>query len=549
MSDAAHRTPRDGPATSAASPWWKHGVIYQIYVRSFADSNGDGVGDLRGIEAHLDYLAGSHDSLGVDAIWLTPFYRTPDRDFGYDVSDFRDVDPRFGNLEDFDSLLEAAHARGIRVILDFVPNHTSDQHPWFRASRESRDNPYRDWYIWREGRGRRPPNRWRAVPGGSAWSWDEQTRQYFYHAFLDFQPDLNWRNPEVRKAIMGDMAFWLDRGVDGFRLDLVNHLIEDDALRDNPRWWAGPFQESRHTRNHPETHAAIAELRALTDRYADRMMVGEIVSMPWERSPAHEYTHDRELHTAFDLSLPAQIRFSASVWARIIDAFERDTGSGWPAYTLSNHDVPRHMGRLGGHLFYGYGRHAWARARVAAAFLLTVRGTPFLYYGEELGMTNRWWPRREICDPMGRPWWPLYQGRDAARTPMLWNGNPGAGFSSAKPWLPVDPDAEALNVEAARAHPGSLWNFYRAILALRRATPPLHSGSYERLEGTPRAVFAFRRQHQDQEVWVALNFSGRPRTIEPVSPGRRLLSTAAGKNSIGRRVELEPHGVLVVESA
>jgi len=266
-------------------PWWKQGVIYQIYVRSFADSNGDGIGDLAGITAHLDYLkSAAPESLGVEAIWLTPFYKGPDRDFGYDVSDYRSVSPLYGTMEDFDRLLSEAHKRGIKVIIDFVPNHTSDQHPWFVESSASRNNPKRNWYIWRDGRGGGPPNNWRAASGGPAWRLDPKSGQYFYHAFFDFQPDLNWRNPEVKAAVMGDMRFWLEKGIDGFRLDLINYLLEDKDFRDNnftaAGWYMGCFQDSQHTRDLPETHRVIAEFRRMLDEFPERMMVGEIVSFP-----------------------------------------------------------------------------------------------------------------------------------------------------------------------------------------------------------------------------------------------------------------------------
>ena len=534
-------------------PWWKTGVIYQIYVRSFADSNGDGIGDLAGIIDHLDYLNdGTPDSLGVDALWLTPFYQSPDRDFGYDVSDYRSVHPQHGTLEDFDRLVEQAHRRGIRIILDFVPNHTSDQHPWFIESRSAPDHPKRDWYIWEDGKGGGPPNNWKAAPGGSAWQYDAKAGQYFYHAFFAFQPDLNWRNPEVKQAVLGDIRFWLERGVDGFRLDLINYLLEDRQFRDNTfsaaGWYMGRFQDSRHTRDLPETHQVLQKFRALTDQYEDRMMVGEVVSYPWEDSPAATYTNTRELHLAFNMEFLAVARFRAESFQNVVDRFESNCpDDGWPAYVLSNHDVPRHLGRLAGYAIYGHRPNAFARGKICAALLLTLRGTPFLYYGEELGMTNRWWPKKLVQDPLGNKAWPLYQGRDASRTPMLWSDGPGAGFSDGDPWLRVDPQADRLCVKTARQDADSLWNFYRRLIWLRKQTPALQTGAYRPVQTPGKGLFAFRRSANGQSVLVVLNFSDHtvPCTVELA--GKVLLSTHSREQTMSGRPTLAPNEVLIVE--
>ena len=540
------------PDAKQTIPWWKKGVVYQLYVRSFADSNGDGIGDLPGITAHLDYLNdGTPDSLGVDALWLTPFYESPDRDFGYDVTDYRTVHPQHGTMDDFDHMLAEAHRRGIRIINDFVPNHTSEEHPWFVEARASRDNPKRDWFVWGDGRGGKPPNNWQAAPGGPAWRLDEKTGQYFYHAFFDFQPDLNWRNPEVQKAVFADIRFWLDRGVDGFRLDLVNYLLEDEQLRDNARsfagWYMGKLQETTRTRDLPETHAVLADLRKLLDEYDDRMMVGEVVSFPWQDSPAATYTKSDELHLAFNMEFLAVARFRADAFRKVVDRFEaRCPADGWPAYVLSNHDMPRHAGRLGGYAIYGHRPCAMARAKVCAAMLLTLRGTPFLFYGEELGMTNRWWPLRDVQDPLGRMAWPLYQGRDASRTPMLWEPGPGAGFTTGKPWLATDPQADTLCVASAGQRPDSLLNFYRKLSWLRRNTPALQVGAYEPIGDPQKEVYLFRRQDGDQSIVVALNFADRSVGLPSTIAGEVLLSSWATRQSATSGVVLQPYEVLIL---
>ncbi|MDP8221741.1 MAG: alpha-glucosidase [Candidatus Lernaella stagnicola] len=540
------------PATQT-TPWWKTGVVYQIYVRSFADSNGDGIGDLPGITAHLDYLNnGGDDSLGVDAVWLTPFYESPNRDFGYDVTDYRKVHPEHGNMADFDRLLDQAHQRGIRVINDFVPNHTSDEHPWFVESSSSRDNPKRDWFLWSDDKAGGPPNNWQAAPGGPAWRYDERSGQYFYHAFFDFQPDLNWRNPDVKKAVLADIRFWLEKGVDGFRLDLINYLLENENLTDNPRsfagWYMAKFQDTTHTRDLPETHAVLQEFRRLTDEFQDRMMIGEVVSFPWQDSPAATYTKSDELHLAFNMEFPAVARFRADSYRRVVDRFEEKCpADGWPAYVLSNHDLPRHIGRLAGWGIYGYRACAVARAKLCAAMLMTLRGTPFLYYGEELGMTNRWWPRSQVQDPLGHLAWPLYQGRDASRTPMLWEPGPGGGFTTGQPWLAIDPEVDRLCVASAQRDPQSLFNFYRRLLWLRKATPALQLGAYEPIGDPRRDLFLYRREHEGRSVVVALNFTGASVRLPGGVSGEVLLSSTQRDGSVVSGASLEPYEALILE--
>jgi alpha-glucosidase len=489
-------------------PWWKRGVIYQIAVSSFADSNGDGRGDLRGIIERLDYLNdGTDSSLGVDAIWLTPINASPMRDFGYDVSDYYSINPRFGTMRDLEDLLSACHERGMRVMMDLVLNHTSDEHPWFVESRSSRDNPRRDWYVWRDGRTRRsPPNRWVAAVEGSAWEYDADTGQYYYHAFLPFQPDLNWRNDEVRREMFGVAAFWLDKGVDGFRLDLVNFLYEDELLRDNPfKWGTRPYLAQVHLNDfsQPESLEAVRELRRLTDRYDDRAMIGEVFSDTPVDCVSYLGNGTDALHMSFYLDFIRR-KWSAEEYRDSVGWLEKHIpDDGWPCYYLNNHDLKRTYGRLGG------GADADAKARVTAAMLLTLRGTPIIYNGEEIGMPTAKVPKRMMDDPLGRKFWPLQVGRDGSRTPMHWSAGDHAGFSSSQPWLPVDPSHVVKNVEHQAASPGSLLDWYRRLIRLRGDSPALHAGSYRAIDGVPKGVFAYLREAGPDGVAVFLNFTKR----------------------------------------
>jgi len=488
--------------------WWQTGVIYQIGVSSFADSDGDGRGDLRGIIERLDYLNdGTDASLGVDAIWLTPVNASPMRDFGYDVSDYYSINPRFGTMRDFEELLAACHSRGMRVMMDLVLNHTSDEHPWFVESRSSRDNPRRDWYVWRDGRSpKKPPNRWKAAVEGSAWEYEATTGQYFYHAFLPFQPDLNWRNHEVRREMFDVAAFWLDKGVDGFRLDLVNFLYEDELLQDNPfRWASRPYlaQLHLHDFSQPESLEAIKELRRLTDGYEDRALMGEVFSDTPVDCVTYLGDGTDALHMSFYLDFVRR-RWNAQEYRDSVGWLEDHIpANGWPCYYLNNHDLPRTFGRLGGH------KDADAKAKVTAAMLLTLRGTPIIYNGEEIGMPKARVPRRMMDDPLGRKFWPLQVGRDGSRTPMHWSGAANAGFSDREPWLPVDPSHVVRNVERQVESPGSLLDWYRNLIALRRQRAALQAGSYRSLEGMPAGVFGYEREAADDRVATLLNFTGR----------------------------------------
>jgi alpha-glucosidase len=499
----------------AIGDWWKHGVVYQIYPRSFADSNGDGVGDLPGITARLDYLNdGTPASLGVDAIWLSPFYPSPMADFGYDVADYCDVHPDFGTLADFDRLVAEAHARGIRVIIDLVPNHTSDQHPWFKEARSSRENPKRHWYVWGDSKpDGSPPNNWSsAFPRvGRAWNFDEKTGQWYLHSFLPEQPDLNWWNPEVRQAMDKVMRFWLDRGTDGFRIDVVHRLGKDPELRDNPLVELGGEDKDvdgqtlarilarkkarRYDEDYPEVHQILRTFRRTLDAYDDRMAVGEVYLLDPE-VVARYYGAGDELHLAFNFMFLWQ-PWNAEAFRTEADRWQTLLPEGaWPDYTLSNHDISRHATR------YGSG----GRARVAAMMLLTLRGTPFVYYGEELGMTDGEIPPDRAVD---------IDGRDPERTPMQWDGSRNAGFSEGDPWLPVAASAaRGVSVAAERDDPRSMLSLYRRLIWYRRGSAALRQGSYRSLD-TPEGIFAYLREAGDERLLVALNFGDRPRAFTP----------------------------------
>src|SRR5215212_11925476 len=445
--------------------WWQKGVVYQIYPRSFQDSNADGVGDLPGIAARLDYLV----ALGVHAIWISPVFPSPMADFGYDVSDYCGIDPLFGTLDDFDRLIAAAHEHGLKVILDFVPNHTSDQHPWFAESRSSRDSAKRDWYIWRDPKpDGSPPSNWVSEFGGSAWTFDQTTGQCYYHAYLKEQPDLNWRNPLVQDAMLQVIRFWFERGVDGFRVDAIHHLFEDKELRDNPPnpdWREGMSPARRvlrtRTMDQPEVHDAIAAMRRVSDEYDDRVMIGEAY-LPIDRLMAYYGVDLTGFHLPFNFHLISTPWQPVAI-AALIDAYEAALPQGgWPNWVLGNHDRSRVASRIGRE-----------QARVAAMLLLTLRGTPTMYQGEELGMTDVPIPPERVQDPWERNVPGLGLGRDPERTPMPWDERAQGGFTTGEPWLPLGADVETVNVAAQATDPRSILSLTRALLALRRAEPAL----------------------------------------------------------------------------
>jgi alpha-glucosidase len=484
-------------------PWWKSGVVYQVYPRSFQDANGDGVGDLAGITARLGYL----QDLGVDAVWISPIFVSPMADFGYDVADYCAIDPLFGTLADFDALAAEAHARGLKLILDFVPNHTSDQHPWFHASRASRTNPKRDWYIWRDAKGGgAPPNNWLSNFGGPAWTWDAATGQFYHHAFLKQQPDLNWRNPAVRAAMLDVLRFWLDRGVDGFRVDVLWHLIKDAEFRDNPPNPA--FQPTQpgierflqlYSCDQPEVHEVVVEMRTVLDGYPDRVLIGEIY-LPLERLVAYYGRDLTGAHLPFNFQL-LETAWRADAVAKVVADYEALLPPGaWPNWVLGNHDRPRVATRVGP-----------AQVRVAAMLLFSLRGTPTLYYGDELGLEQVAIPPERVQDPWEKNEPGLGLGRDPCRTPMPWDASAGAGFTTGQPWLPLNPDWQTRNVAAEAADPASMLSLCRRLLALRRASPALTLGDYAPVSAENDALVFERRADADRML-VALNFTHAPRS-------------------------------------
>ncbi|MFQ5857132.1 MAG: alpha-amylase family glycosyl hydrolase [Anaerolineae bacterium] len=528
--------------------WWQTGVIYQIYPRSFKDTTGNGVGDLAGIIQKLDYLT---ETLRVDAIWLSPFYPSPMADFGYDVADYTDVDPLFGDLATFDELVAQAHRRGLKIIIDLVPSHSSDQHPWFLESRASRDNPKRDWYIWADPKpDGSPPNNWLSVFGGPAWEWDEATEQYYLHSFLKEQPDLNWRNPAVKAAMFNVVDFWLNRGVDGFRIDVAHRIMKDPELRDNPlntsAGWSihkplGEYDSQFHLydQGHPDVHGVYREFRQFLDAYSaehPRMAVGEIHIFDWERWASYYGENLDELHMPFNFALLGA-EWQAQAVRHVVDSLEAALPAGaWPNYVLGNHDEPRIVSR--------YGR---AQARVAAMLLLTLRGTPTLYYGDEIGMTDVHIPPERQQDPWGLRMPGL--GRDPCRTPMQWSPEPNAGFSrpdTPELWLPLAPDYHEVNVERQLADPTSMLSLYRRLLTYRRATPALQWGSYQAVndvwEGNrkDRPYYVLLRQAGKQRVLVALNFADEEQQVAlpALGAGKILVSTQMDREQAVNLAEL-----------
>jgi alpha-glucosidase len=488
--------------------WWQHAVFYEVYPRSFVDSNDDGVGDLNGIASKLDYL----QHLGVNAIWITPCFPSPQVDFGYDVSDYESIDPMYGTLADFDRLVAEGKTRGIKVILDFVPNHTSDQHKWFLESKSSRSSPKRDWYIWRDGKGpNQPPNNWTSTFGGSAWKYDPATGQYYYHYFYAEQPDLNWRNPEVKNAMLDSMRFWYKRGVAGFRLDAVDTLYEDPDLKDNPPLpgndkFGFPNTHEIYNKKLPEVHDVMREMRKVADEY-DAVLIGET----WTQSVAQlrEYYGRRndELQMPMDLMMTEFKQLSAPAFREHIGAVE--SAGGWPVFVISNHDIMRSYTR------WGDGEHNDDIAKMMAAMYLTLRGTPIMYYGEEIGMEN-YGPlsKDDVRDPIGRRGWPLEKGRDGERTPMQWSDAINAGFTQGTPWLPVAPSYTTHNVATETGDSRSILNFYRRIVELRRTEPALRDGQYVPVNQEDPNVFAFVRRFKGEAVLVALNMSGSAQTVK-----------------------------------
>jgi alpha-glucosidase len=539
--DNPNRSQKTSPP--ANFKWWERGIIYHIYPRSFMDSNGDGIGDLVGIRSKLDYL----EWLGVDAIWISPIYPSPMTDFGYDISNYMDIDSSFGSLADFEALLADAHRRGLKVLLDYVPNHTSDQHPWFLESRASRNSAKRNWYIWRNPKPwGGPPNNWLSNFGGAAWTWDEKTGQYYYHAFLREQPDLNWRNPEVQLAMLQVLRFWLDRGVDGFRVDVMHHLVKDEEFRDNPpnpNWQPGmsPYREllTTYTADLPEVQEIVAQLRSVIEEYDDRMLVGEIY-LPVERLMAYYGASGKGAHLPFNFQL-IRLPWSAREITSAVERYEALLPSyAWPNWVLGNHDKSRIATRVGS-----------AQARVAAMLLLTLRGTPTMYYGDEIGMHDVPIPIEQIQDPFEKNVPGLGLGRDPERTPMQWSSDKHAGFTTGDPWLPISDDYQTVNVGLEQSQPTSMLTLYRRLIELRRAERALSVGDFSPLPGNEHLV-AYIRKSDARRLLVVLNLGTQPHcfSLEDLRcRGSLLLSTYLdrGGEALEESVELRADEGAIIE--
>ncbi len=558
-------------STHNDTPWWKKTTVYQIYPRSFKDSNGDGIGDLPGIISKLDYL----QELGVETIWFSPIFSSPQADHGYDVSDFRSIAPEYGTMSDCEKLIQESHNREMYVVFDMVLNHTSEQHPWFKESRSSRSSSKRDWYIWRDGRksgGKKPPNNWKALIGGSGWHYDDHTDQWYWAQFLPFQPDLNFRNPEVKEEMFDIVRFWLDKGVDGYRLDIINAIFEDESLQNNPFTWryfpsedysTSFFQNRIYTMNHPDTFAFVKELRSVVDEYTDpeRILVGEIAaSLEVLRRYYGDTTAGKKtngLHLTF-LFQSLNAKLDENTFRGLLSNFEQYFPEPLtPTWVFSNHDQMRRITKLGNDI---------RKAKLNATLQLTVRGVPFIYYGEEIGMLNHRLPLKTAQDPIAQryKWIPqtlvnlltgsgsLSLNRDDCRTPMQWDSSSNAGFCSEglDPWLPLSPGYETANVDSEETNPDSLLSCYKGLLQLRRETPALHSGSLFLLLPSPfgRGHLSFQRIYDEQVVQVWLNFSSKPLQISEISENPRLLfSTLKNTNPLtASQLHLEPYQGVVI---
>ena len=534
--------------------WWKNGVIYQIYPRSFKDSNGDGIGDLKGITRMLDYLNdGTPDSLGVEGIWISPFFRSPMKDFGYDISDYRDIDPMFGTMEDFRQLLEEAHKRGIRIIIDMVLNHTSDEHPWFQESRKGRDNPKADWYIWHPGKNGKRPNNWFSqFELKNAWWYDKSRGEFYLGTFTRYQPELNWRNAELRREMFELARYWLDMGVDGFRLDVINWFIKDEGFRSNPRTLKSvDLQKHIYDRNRPETVGICRELRSITDSYGERMLVGEVYTDDASLAASYYGNGGDALHMTFNFNFLFQPWRAESLRRSAINWYKCLPEGAWPNFTFSNHDNLRHCYR------YRSGKWTGARAKTAAALLMTLRGTPFIYYGEEIGMMGGGLKRKDMKDPLSVRTWPLKRFcRDMARTPMQWDDTENSGFTEGAPWLPAADDYKDVNAAGQTADANSLLSFYRSLIWLRKRYRALQEGDISFPEGFPPDTLVYIRSLADERILVFLNFTKKLLTADislmlPAETGHTasiLLGTrrASGESlRLDGRTEIKPYEVMI----
>ena len=507
-------------SAQAAAPWWKGAVIYQVYPRSFADSNGDGIGDLKGVTAHLDYVA----NLGCDGVWISPFFTSPMKDFGYDVADYCDVDPIFGTLDDFDQLVAKAHALELKVIIDQVYSHSSDHHPWFLESRSSRNNPKADWYVWADPRpDGSPPNNWQSVFGGPSWTWDARREQYYHHSFLKEQPQLNLHNVEVQDALLEVAKFWLDRGVDGFRLDALNFAMHDPELRDNPpvanpakRTRPFDFQHHVHNQGHPGITRFIERVRQLTDRYDAAFTLAEVGGERAAEEMKLYTAGEARLNSAYGFDYLYATELTPEVVRQTIRDWPGGNGEGWPSWAFSNHDAPRFASR------WWSEEDRDAGVRVALMLLMSLRGNVILYQGEELGLPQANVPFEYLQDPEAIANWPQTLGRDGARTPMPWTDATDGGFGSGCPWLPLDPQHRAFNVERQRAAADSILNWTRRLIETRHAEPALRQGSIRLLDNASDQVVAFERKLRTETLACVFNLSGAT-AANPIGEGEALI--------------------------
>ncbi len=488
-------------ATNTKFVWWKNGIIYHIYVRSFFDSNDDGIGDLQGIIQKLDYLS----SLGVDAIWLSPIFKSPHCDWGYDIEDYLKIDKDYGTNADFLELLEKGHEKGIKIILDMVLNHTSNKHPWFLESKSSLNNPKRDWYIWQK-----KINNWRNFIGEKAWTRDKKTQEYYLHSFLKEQPDLNWRNREVKSAMFNYMKYWLDIGVDGFRLDVINFIVKDKKFRNNPNFIAQVFRRKKiYSRNRKTSLAILSELRSLIDQYKERVIIGEIYTLPpGEPHLVKSYSGNGQdrLHLVLDFSL-MYTPWNPKKYARTLQKSHKNTpNGGWQVINMSNHDILRSFSK---HAFYRE-----EKAKLMNLILLTSFGTPIIFYGEEIGMTSENVKRKEIRDKIGRKYWPFYTGRDKLRKPMQWNQGYNAGFSKATPWLPINKKTSKVNVAKQSEDKNSIYNLFKELITIRKNNEIFQKGSWKLFNCENKKILAYKRSYNDNELITLLNFSRRKQKIQ-----------------------------------
>lgn len=524
--------------------WWQSGVIYQIYPRSFCDTDDNGVGDIKGIIEKLDYLNdGTPDSLGVDALWISPIHPSPMKDFGYDISDYRSIDPLFGTIEDFDELIIKAHKRGIKIIMDLVVNHTSDEHPWFIEASSSRANPKRDWYIWQD----KKPNNWFSeFSFRSSWNYHKQTDSYYYAFFTKHQPELNWRNDEVRQAVYNIIRFWFDRGVDGFRIDVVNYYVKDDQLRNNPAGLSinpPEMQQHIYDRNRPETHDIVKVFRKISDEYDDRVYIGEVFTNDSKLAVSYQGKGTDELHLAYNFNFLNQSFSASGFYEKAKMWYDLLPKEAWPNFTLSNHDQVRHFTR------YRKLKESVDRAKVLAAMILTLKGTPTLYYGEEIGMNNSIIKKADLQDPVGKKYFPFYDGRDGQRTPMQWDDTINAGFCKVKPWLPVHKWYKRNNVKVQTERKHSLLNHYKEIIWLRKSYPLLAVGEIMFFHKGEMDVLGYKRYNETGAMYIYLNFSNQSKSMIRMELEKQVVFSTA--KSVGQVIEdhmivLEPYEVLIM---